>query len=438
MALSSDLGRYEIFFTAYTRSDTDNLTQRPVTFAFNGGPGSASLWLYMGFLGPRRIELDSIGNATQLPVKLIDNDDSFLDMTDLVFIDPVGTGYSRVLEGTSAEAFYTYDGDIQSVGDFIRLYLNRYHRWGSLKYVAGESYGTVRAVGLCKYLLDAHSISLNGLMLISTANNFSSLEFNPGNDLPYALYLPTYAADAWYHGRLDAKYQEMSLESFMDEVRSFVSESYEPALFKGRSISDGERKEVAAQMADYTGLSEEFILTSNLRVDLETFCAELLRDEKMMVGRFDGRIVGPVTSGDLGNGESDPSSSSGDITFGPAVNQYITEELEFQTDRPYVTMSLDVNEKWKFGLDNKPLSQEDTIFEAMSKNPFLKVWVLCGYYDGATPFYAAEWMYNHVFINDSLQDNLSFTYYPSGHMIYLNEDSLGQLHQEAEVWYSSR
>ena len=196
MALSSDLGRYEIFFTAYTRSDTDNLTQRPVTFVFNGGPGSASLWLHMGFLGPRRMELDSIGNATQLPVKLIDNDDSFLDMTDLVFIDPVGTGYSRVLEGTSAEAFYTYDGDIQSVGDFIRLYLNRYHRWGSPKYVAGESYGTVRAVGLCKYLLDAHNISLNGLMLISTANNFSSLEFNPGNDLPYALYLPTYAADA--------------------------------------------------------------------------------------------------------------------------------------------------------------------------------------------------------------------------------------------------
>ena len=191
-------------------------------------------------------------------------------------------------------------------------------------------------------------------------------------------------------------------------------------------------------MADYTGLSEEFILTSNLRVDLDTFCAELLRDEKMMVGRFDGRIVGPVISGDLGNGENDPSSSSGDITFGPAVNQYITEELEFQTDRPYVTMSLDVNEKWKFGLDNKPLSQEDTIFEAMSKNPFLKVWVLCGYYDGATPFYAAEWVYNHVSINDSLQDNLSFTYYPSDHMIYLNEDSLGQLHQEAEVWYSNR
>ncbi len=435
MALSSSLGQYEIFFAAYTRSDVDDLTQRPITFAFNGGPGCATLWLHMGFFGPRRVELDPVGNATQIPVKLLDNEYSILDMTDVVFIDPVGTGYSRTLEGTSEDAFYTYQGDIQSVGDFVRLYLNRYHRWSSPKYVAGESYGTVRAVGLCEYLYNTYFIPLNGLMLISSCNNFSTVHFTPGNELPYVSYLPTYAADAWYHGKLDAKYQEMSLESFLDEVRSFTSETYQPALFKGRSISEEERAAVASQMAAYTGLSEEFILASNLRVDLDSFCKELLHDEKLMVGRFDGRVTGPVTTGDLGDGASDPSSASGDIAFPVAVNQYINGELGFQTDRPYVVQSDEVNKKWKFGLDNESISQENIIYEAMSKNPFLKIWVLCGYYDAATPFYAAEWVYDHVFINDALQDNLSFTYYPSGHMVYVDADSLVQVHQDAEAWF---
>ena len=437
MALSSSLGQYEIFFTAYTRSDVDDVTQRPITFAFNGGPGSASLWLQLGFLGPRRLELDPVGLATQLPVKMIDNEYSILDMTDLVFIDPVGTGYSHVLEGTKEDAFYTYDGDLKSVGDFIRLYINRYHRWGSPKYLAGESYGTTRAVGLYKYLADTYCLPMNGLMLISSCNNFASLDFTPGNELPYALYLPTYAADAWYHGKLDAKYQEMSLESLMDEVRGFASGAYEAALFKGRSIPDEERAAVAAQMAAYTGLSEEFVLASNLRVDLDSFCLELLKDDKMMVGRLDGRIAGPVTSGSLGDGENDPSSSSGDIAFSATMSQYITEELDFQTDRPYEVISDDVNERWKFGLDNQVISQENTIYEAMSKNPFLKIWVLCGYYDAATPFYAAEWVYNHVFINDALVDNLSFTYYPSGHMIYLDAESLDPLHRDAQSWYGA-
>ncbi len=438
MALSSDLGQYEIFFTAYTRSDVEDPSSRPITFVFNGGPGSSSIWLHIGFLAPRRIDLDPMGNAKQLPAKVIDNDISILDMTDLVFIDPVGTGYSRVLEGTKEDGFYTYDGDIQSVGDFIRLYINRYHRWGSPKYLAGESYGTVRAVGLCKYLFDTHYIAVNGLMLISTANNFATMDFNPGNELPYALYLPTYAADAWYHGKLDAAYQNMSLESFLEEVRTFVSESYEPALFKGRSLSEEERTEIAAQMAAYTGLSEDFILISNLRVDLDTFCEELLHEEKQMIGRLDGRYAGPVTGGNLAAGESDPSMAAMNTVFGAALGQYITEELDFQTDRPYRVLPNDIEPKWNFDLDNTTLSQENTIYEAMSKNPFLKVWVLCGYYDGATPFYAAEWVYDHVFIDDSLVGNLSFTYYSSGHMIYVNADSRTQFRQEAKAWYSAQ
>ena len=437
MALSTDLGQYEIFFTAYTRSDVKDLTTRPVTFVFNGGPGSASLWLHMGFMAPKRLSLDPDGKALRLPAQLTDNDSSFLDMTDLVFIDPVGTGYSRVLGDTKVDSFYTYDGDIQSVGDFIRLYVSRYHRWGSPKYVAGESYGTTRAVGLCKYLAEAHSLGLNGLMLISSANNFASLEFGLGTELPYALYVPTYAADAWYHGKLDAAYQNMSLESFLEEVRSFVSETYEPALFKGRSLAEEERREVASQMAGYTGLSEDYILSSNLRVNLDNFCKELLHDEKQMVGRLDGRFSGPVTSGDLGDGDSDPSDFNTDYVFAAAINWYITEDLGFRTDLPYQALSIDVNKKWKFDLDNAVISQENTIYEAMSKNSFLKVWVLCGYYDAATPFYAAEWVYNHVFIDDSRLDNLRFTYYPSGHMIYLHEPSLEKIHGEAEAWYGA-
>ncbi len=428
----------EMFFTAYTVDD-EKSTDRPITFAYNGGPGSSCSYIHMGCLGPRRVELDDTGAPVSLPAKITDNGNSLLDITDLVFIDPVGTGYSHAVDPDKRDEFIGYDNDIRSVGDFIRLYINRYKRWGSEKYLAGESYGTVRTVGLCKYLSDTYSMFINGLMLISSVNNYASVFEIEGNEIPYATYLPTYAADAWYHKALSDEYTSMKLEDFLDEVREFVSKEYVPALFMGNRITDEEKDQLAGKIASYTGLSKDHVLGNNLRISLEDFCSELLKDKKLMVGRLDGRFTGPVTSGSIEDGASDPSEFTIDIATGNTYVDYLTTELEFQTDIPFVPLSLDVNYDWQYpgynGLGT--LSQEQIIYECMSKNPFMKVWVLCGYYDSATPFYGAEWVYSHVFLNDEDKDNLSFTYYPSGHMIYIDKASFDKFRSDAEKWYAA-
>ena len=249
------------------------------------------------------------------------------------------------------------------------------------------------------------------------------------------MFIPTYAADAWYHDCLDKKYQKMELGDFLDEVRDFVSDEYVPALFAGKSLSDDDKEEIAEKLADYTGLSKKYVLKSNLRIYLDDFCKELLSDEKLMTGRLDGRYTGPVIDGSIGDGTSDPSGFDVDVPLIGVVNQYITEELDYQTDTPYLPLSPDVNSRWSFDSDNAFLSQEETIYNVMSTNSWLKVWVLCGYYDGATPFYGSEWVYDHVFIDDSRKDNLSFTYYPAGHMFYLDEESFDKFREDAEDWY---
>jgi carboxypeptidase C (cathepsin A) len=436
MLMDTAMGRYEIFYTAYVTSNVDYDKPRPITFCFNGGPGASSVYLHMGFLGPRRISLDATGNVTKLPAELVDNEISLLDMTDLVFIDPVGTGYSRVLEGTEVDAFYTDEGDTVSVGDFIRQYVNQNKRWSSPKYLIGESYGTVRAVNVCNYLAQQHKMYLNGIVLVSSANDFSTMEFGGVNDLPYELYIPTYAADAWYHKLTDVQYQEMTLEDYMAEVRKFVAGTYAPALFKGRSLSDAEREKVAEQLSGYIGVSKDFILKKDLRIDLDTFLSELLADRKQIVGRMDGRITGPVTAASGEMDQPDPSVTGTDLGFGTAVSQYLTEELNYQTDRPYEVLSNVIEPSWKYTTPRMGyLNQEKIISQIMGENPFLKVWVLCGYYDGATPFHAAEWVYDHTSLNEKSLENLMFTYYPSGHMIYLEEGSRAQFRKEAEAWF---
>ena len=423
-----------IFYTAYTRDDVEDVSDRPITFAFNGGPGASSFYIQFGCMGPRRPEIDEKGYAKTLPARIVDNENSILDMTDLVFIDPVGTGYSHALNEDETEDFLGYDNDIRTVGDFIRLYINRHKRWGSPKYIAGESYGTVRAVGLCDYLVEQYYMYINGLMLVSTCNNYMALEDHGGNDLPYAMKVPTFAADAWYHGKLDKEYQDMELDDYLEKVRSFVESEYVPALFMGRKMDKDKQDELAGELAGYIGVSKEFVLSSNLRIELSDFAQELLKDEKLMIGRLDGRITGPVTAGSIEDGTSDPSSSSSDIALLNSYQDYLTKELGFETDRPFEPLSLDVNMKWSLP-DGVYVSQEEVIYNCMSRNPFLKVWVLCGYYDGATPFYAAEWVYDHVFINENREENLQFTYYPSGHMIYMEKDSFDKLRKDAEEWY---
>jgi carboxypeptidase C (cathepsin A) len=433
MVLNSGGVYCEMFYAAYTRDDVENTDDRPLTFAFNGGPGSSCIYIQFGCLGPRKAELDETGYALSLPAKIIDNENSILDMTDLVFIDPVGTGFSRAINKDEENEFFGYDNDIRSVGDFIRQYVNRHKRWGSEKYIAGESYGTTRAVGLSKYLSDRYGMYINGLMLVSTANDFNALISSGGNETSYALYIPTYAADAWYHGKVSEEYKDMELEDYLKEVRSFVEEEYVPVLFKGRSISKDEKEKTAGKLSGYIGVSEDFCLKNNLRISLDDFSTELLGDEKLRVGRLDGRITGPVTSGSLDDGTSDPSSSSTDIAFVNAYLKYVTEELEYETDTPFFPLALEVD--WSLADDSGLIGQEDVVYESMSKNPYMKIWVICGYYDGATPFYSAEWVYNHVFLNEETEKNLSFTYYPSGHMFYVDKASFDQFRKDAEKWY---
>ena len=419
----------EIFFTAYTMDEDESTagrassarrsgaanrsgaSDRPLTFVFNGGPGSSSEWMHMGFFGPRRI-------ASQFPIVIEDNEYSILDITDLVFIDPVGTGYSKPLEGAELAHFIGYENDNRTVGDFIRLYVTRYGRWSSPKYLSGESYGTIRAIGLGKYLSEKYSLGLNGIMLVSSINDFTTMMEDTPSDYTYALYLPTYAADAWYHGKLAPQYQEMKLEDYLEEVRSFAGGEFLSALFAGRRL-------------------EEDVLMANLRVPYVDFCGKILKDQKLVIGRIDGRYTGPATGGKMEDGDSDPSAAALGDVFGTAVNQYINDELGFHTDQPYEPLSLEVNEKWNYPGSPIGFSQEKIIYEMMSKNRFLKIWVLCGYYDMATPFFAAEWVYDHVFLNKGYEKNLQFTYYPSGHMIYMHKPSLVEFKEQAERWYRS-
>ena len=437
MALESGGDQCEMFYTAYTKDGVKDKSTRPITFAFNGGPGSSCIYIHFGCLGPRRVELDEKGTPISLPAKVVDNKNSILDMTDLVFIDPVGTGYSKAADESKSSNFYGYTNDIRSVGDFIRQYINRNNRWGSPKYIAGESYGTARAVGLCKYLSDSYSMNVNGLMLISCINDYEALSFGGRNETPYAVFIPTYAAAAWYHGVLSKKYQDMELEEYLKEVTTFVEKEYVPALFMGNKLSKSEINSIAGKLADYLGVSKDFILENNLRFDLEPYSKELLKDRKLMIGRYDERLTGPVTSGSIYDGTADPSGAIVDTAFGDAYQKYITDELGFKTDTPYVPMNLDVNYEWDFPLDGGIgyLSQEDIIHDCLSKNRFLKIWVLCGYFDGATPFYGAEWQYNHVFLNDDAAERITFTHYPSGHMIYIDKESFDKLREDAEKWY---
>lgn len=436
MVLETGGSSCEIFYTAYTLDGVEDPSGRPVTFAFNGGPGSASMYLHVGCLGPRRVDVDENGYPKSMPVQIVDNENSLLDLTDLVFIDAVGTGYSRSLED-SDDPFIGYDNDIRTMGDFIRQYVNRNGRWGSRKYVAGESYGTTRAVGICEYLADTYAMNLNGLILISSINDCEAVVFEEGNDLPYATFIPTYAADAWYHGALSQEYQEMNLEDYLEEVRDFVEDEYVPALYHGSRYTDEELDALAEKYAGYTGLKKEFILGSNLRIELDDFLSELLEDKKLKVGRFDGRITGPFAGGSARDAGYDPSGTSFSMSFGNTFNDYVVSELGFQTDRPYIPLNDEINMAWSFPIDTWGgyLSQEKTVNECISKNPFLKIWVLCGYFDGATPFYSAEYTFSHVFLNEELADNVSFTYYNCGHMIYMEKESFDKFRSDAEAWF---
>lgn len=425
-----------IFFAAYTRDPDEGVDEaayrasRPVTFSFNGGPGSSSVWLHLGVLGPRRIPVtDEQDRPLPPPWRLIDNAQSLLDVTDLVFIDPVSTGYSRPVEGEKASEFHDFKKDIESVGEFIRLYTTRYRRWPSPKFLIGESYGTTRAAALSGHLQDRHGLYLNGIMLVSTILNFETARFTPGNDLPFLLFLPTFAATAWYHRRL-ADDLQASLEDTLAEVEAFALGDYALALIKGDSLPGDERQRIAAALARYTGLPQAYVERTALRIEIHRFTKELLRDQLRTVGRLDTRFTGIDRDAVGEHFEYDPSYPVIQGPYTAALNDYVRSELGFEHDLPYEILT-DRVRPWRFEQhQNEYVNVAETLRGAMCRNPFLRVFVANGYYDLATPYLATRYTFDHMQLDPSLHANITMAYYPAGHMMYIHEASLGRLKED--------
>lgn len=422
--------RADVFFIAYTRDGVDDLSKRPVMFTFNGGPGSSSVWLHMGAFGPRRVEMGDAGALRGPPWGVVENEWSALDVTDLVFIDPVSTGYSRASEDVSEKEFHGIQEDAQSVGEFIRMYTTRFGRWGSPKFLAGESYGTTRAAALAGRLQDSYGMYLNGVVLVSSILHFQTARFDDGNDLPYALFLPTYTATAWYHNRLPADLQQAGLGAAVAEAEAFASGDYLLSLFAGDSLSAAARQETAARLARLTGLSEEYVLRANLRIEISRFCKELLRGSRRTVGRLDSRFTGVDSDAAGERPEEDPSYSAILGPYSAAMNAYVRGELKFESDLSYEILTGRVR-PWKYGpYENRYVDVASTLRGAMLQNPALRVFVANGRYDLATPFFATEHTFDHLGLNESMRANITMAHYEAGHMMYVHLPSLARLKED--------
>jgi carboxypeptidase C (cathepsin A) len=430
MKLTDEAGKAkaELFYVAYVLDGVADAAQRPITFAFNGGPGSSSVWLHLGAFGPKRVKMTAEGWAPPPPYELVDNAHSLLDVTDLVFIDPVTTGYSRAAEGENAAQFHGVTPDVEWVAEFIRLYTSRELRWPSPKFLAGESYGTTRAAALAGHLQERHGMYLNGIVLVSAILNFQTARFDVGNDLPYVLFLPTYAATAWHHKRVSREYQN-DLRAFLDEVERFAIAEYMPALARGDALSGAERERLVARLGRYTGLSLEFIERCNLRIEIGRFTKELLRDERRTVGRLDSRFKGIDLDAAGERYEYDPSMSAILGPYTATINDYVRRTLKYENDLPYEILTGRV-QPWKYDQENRYLNVAETLRRAMTRNPYLKVFVASGYYDFATPYFASDYTFQHLGLDASLRGGVTFGYYTAGHMMYIHEGELARLKRD--------
>jgi carboxypeptidase C (cathepsin A) len=421
----------DIFFVAYLLNGVADASARPVTFAFNGGPGSSSVWLHLGGLGPRRVLLSDRGEALPLPVKFVDNASTWLDQTDLVFIDPVSTGYSRPVAGEDAKQFHGYTQDIANVGDFIRLWTTRYERWSSPKLIVGESYGTTRAAGLSDYLQDRYGLYVNGIVLISSVLNFQTIDFSSGNDVPYPLYLPSYAAAAWYHQKISPELQNLQLKEVLQKAELFATNDYLLALSRGDAIGAKEKEGISNQLAQFTGLSASYIKQLGLRETSDRFVNDLLKGENRSIGRFDSRFTGIRLHPATDREDFDPSVEAVNGPFTSAFNDYVRRDLKFETDLPYETTA-QVN-PWLLA-ENKYLDVAANLKEAMSKNPYLRVWVCCSYFDLATPYFAAEKVIDQMNLDQTVRNNVLLTSYESGHMLYIDKTSREQFKNDFDAF----
>ena len=421
----------EISLTSYV-VDTDDATTRPVTFAFNGGPGSASVALHLGLLGPRRVETGDAEAPARPPYALVDNPQSLLAVSDLVFIDPVSTGYSRAKEGTKPDEFLGYQGDIESVAELIRLWTSRHKRWMSPKFVAGESYGTLRGAALVEHLQSRHSMYLNGLILISSVLDLGSIDFEKQrNDRAHALYLPTYAAIAQYHGKLG----RTSLKKAIADAEAYAAREYPYVLSRGDRLTEKERAAAVRKIASLTGLTEDYVDRADLRIEHIRFFGELLRDERRVAGRIDGRFSGPARSAIAEEMDADPSMDALNGAYAAGWNHYVRDELGYENDLPFELLSYKVNAAWSFkDFEGRPVDVSDKLERSMRANPHLQVHVAYGYFDGATPHFAAEDVFAHLQIPDELRANIEHKYYDAGHMMYVHEPSRLQQSKDLAVF----
>lgn len=418
--------RAEIFFVSYVVEKAEGEPERPISFCFNGGPGSSSVWLHLGAFGPRRVQLDEAGTGETLappPYGLVDNEHSILDETDLVFIDPVSTGFSRAEEQKKAGEFHGFDGDIESVGQFIHQYCSKHGRWNAPKYLMGESYGGLRAGGLADHLQDRYGMYLNGIVLVSAVLDFTTILFGDDNDLPYELFIPSYAATAKFHGKGVGD----SPAAAHDAAAEFVRTEYAAALRAGNALSEEKRAEVVGKLAEFTGLSEADVDRADLRLDSSYFRKLLLREAGNSVGRFDSRVLGI----DAEKAPNYPDyDSSYAVVYGPfasALNHYLRVEVGFESEEVYEILTRAVH-PWDYKrFSNRYVSVTSKLGEAMTMNPHLRVFTAVGYYDLATPPVAIEHSLNHLPIDRSLKDNIEFYYYDGGHMMYTNLEALAEL-----------
>jgi carboxypeptidase C (cathepsin A) len=431
-----------IFSTAYFRNDVKNNKQRPIIFVFNGGPGSSSVWLHLGVFGPKIVQIPSDASPVPAAPYLVkENPFTLLDIADLVFIDPVGTGYSKAIGEYEGKHFWGVRQDATIMSQFVRQFITKYQRWNSPKYLAGESYGTTRAALMVKQLQEGWgSVDLNGVFLISSIVDFQAGDFNPGNDLPFITFLPTYAATAWYHNALPNKGAYKDLPSFIDAVRKFALSDYASALIMGQNIPDAVFNQTVNTLHEFTGLSKQYLKQTNLRIDEMLFMKELLRDKGVSVGRLDSRYLGVDASNVEARFDTDPSGYAIDGAYTAAIQSYLASDLAVIRQEPYHILSGEVFSNWDWLYGGSARSQGflntgQFLSKAQRENPSFRIFIANGYYDLATPFFATEYSFSRTGFD---QDRITMKYYEAGHMMYIHHPSFEQLAQDMRAFLTKQ
>ena len=412
-----------IFYISYTADKSDAGKQRPLLFFFNGGPGAASVWLHLGAAGPRRVRMLSDGRMPPAPFRLVPNELTWLDHSDLVFVDPVGTGYSRAAKAEQAQKFFTLQGDIDSLGRFIRLYLTRNKRWGSPVFLVGESYGAFRVAGLSEHLIE-HGVALNGIVLVSSVMNMQTICFGNGNELPFFLYVPSYAATAWYHKKLPSVWQA-DLEKTLAAAESWAENTYVVALARGDRLAPEERRAIVTKLAEFTSLDPTFIDQHDLRIDNESFITELLRDRRRIIGTMDSRFTAVSGNADSPH-EFDPTIANVRPPYTSMMNDYVRNELGYCSDLEYFVLGGGIG-RWDFEQKNGYADTSDELRRTFAKNPYMKLFVASGAFDLATPLFATDYTLNHLGLSPEARKNITTRRYRAGHMMYLDDAERSRL-----------